>query len=193
MRRIIGVFVALSVFVFTSPAFGFQWKPDLDHAEIRFEVNHILTTVTGTFGKFESDVEFDPEKPEKAKFYFTVDVSSVNTKNGKRDNHLRSKDFFDVDKYPEMSFKSSKVTSKGGNMYQVEGTMTIKNVSKKMAVDFEFKGPVMHPFNKKKVGGFVSKFTIPRLEYGVGNGKFLKMGVVGEMVNVVLEGEAFAD
>lgn len=193
MRRIIGVFVTLAVFSFSSSAFGYQWKPDLAHAEIRFEVNHILTTVTGKFGKFESDVEFDPDALEKAKFNFTVDVSSVDTKNGKRDNHLRSKDFFHVDKFPEMSFKSTRVTRKSGNMYQVEGTMTIKNVSKKVTVEFEFKGPVMHPFNKKKVGGFVSKFTIPRLEYGVGNGKFLKMGVVGEMVDVVLEGEAFAD
>ena len=193
MVRFIRLLVVLSVCTFSSSAFGEQWRPDPAHAEIRFEVKHILTMVSGTFDEFETDVEFDPEMPEKAKFNFTVAVNSIDTNNGKRDNHLRSQDFFHASKFPRMSFKSTSVSRKSGNLFQVEGMMTIKDISKKMTVDFEFSGPAIHPFNKKKVGGFVSKFSIPRLEYGVGNGKFLKMGIVGEMVNVVLEGEAFAD
>ncbi|MBT4288007.1 MAG: polyisoprenoid-binding protein [Deltaproteobacteria bacterium] len=193
MARISGFFAVFFVFILISSAFGYEWQFDKDHSEIRFQVKHILTTVSGSFGEFEGDVEFDPEMPEKGKFNFSVTVKSVDTENGKRDNHLKSKDFFEVDKFPEMTFKSTSISKKMNNMFQVAGVMTIKDVSKNMTIDLEFLDPVTHPFNKKKLAGFISKFDIRRLDFGVGNGKFLKMGVVGEIVNVVLEGEAFAD
>ena len=192
MARIIGLFAVFFVFFLTSSAFGYEWQFDKDHSEIRFQVKHILTTVSGSFGEFEGDVEFDPEMPEKGKFNFSVVVKSIDTENGKRDNHLKSKDFFNVNKFPTMTFKSTSISKKMNNIFQVVGVMTIKDVSKKMTIEFEFLNPVIHPFNKKKLAGFISKFDIRRLDFGVGNGKFLKMGIVGEIINVVLEGEAFA-
>ena len=168
-----------------------QWRIDGDHSETRFEIKHILTTVSGQFTEFTGDVIFNPEDLDRGKFDFTVKVNSVNTNNGKRDNHLRSKDFFDADKFPEMGFKSAKISHLKDNLYALEGMLTIKDVTKKINIEFEFFQPQPHPFDKKKnVGGFKAKFILPRLEYHVGNGKFLKMGVVGSDVAVEITMEA---
>ena len=185
-------FLSLFVLVFfSSQVSASQWSIDADHSEIRFEIKHILTTVSGQFAEFKGDIVFDPDKLDVGKFDFTVNVNSVDTNNGKRDNHLRSKDFFYSDKFPEMKFKSSKISHLKGNRYALEGMMTIKDVTKKINIEFQFFQPQPHPFDKKKnVSGFQTNFIIPRLDYNVGNGKFLKMGVVGSDVEVELTMEA---
>jgi polyisoprenoid-binding protein YceI len=120
-----------------------------------------------------------------------VNVKSVDTNNGKRDNHLRSKDFFNSNKFPVMTFKSTKITHKNDNIYELKGVMTIKNVTKEMNLLFHFFEPKQHPADKKKlVSGFKTDFTFSRFDFKVGNGKFLKMGVVGEDVHVEIVFEA---
>lgn len=167
------------------------WQVDKDHAEIRFEVTHILTTVSGHFNEFEGDMVFDPNQPENGKISFTVKVSSADTNNGKRDNHLRSKDFFHADKFPEMDFVSDRISKISNGRYLLEGMLTVKDVSKKIKTEFEYLAPKPHPFAKgKMVSGFVTDFTVNRLDYTVGNGKFLKMGVVGRDVHVTIAVEA---
>ncbi len=191
MKIIFKILAVFALCCFTSTAFAYNWNIDDDHSEIRFEVKHILTTVSGQFSDFKGDIFFNPEDPGKGKFNFTVKVKSVNTHNGKRDNHLRSKDFFSADKYSEMSFKSSKIDHIKDNRYSLEGLMTIKDVTKKMHFEFVFFQPQIHPFDKKKwVAGFKTVFAISRLDFKVGNGKFLKMGVVGEKVAVEISIEA---
>jgi len=191
MKHIFKLFIISTILFFTTSAFGNQWKIDPDHSEVRFQVKHILTTVSGTFNEFKGAINFDPQMPSKGKFDFTVNVKSVNTNNGKRDNHLKSKDFFYVDKFPEMTFTSTKVSHKIDNQYELEGKMSIKDVTKNITIAFEFLNPAPHPFEKKQnVSGFITKFKIPRLDYHVGNGKFLKMGVVGEFVSVEIAVEA---
>jgi polyisoprenoid-binding protein YceI len=194
MKTLLRFIILSGLFVFSSYASAFQWTLDADHSEIRFKINHILTTVSGQFTEFNGDVLFDPDTPETGQFNFIVKVKSINTNNGKRDNHLRSKDFFDADKFPEMTFKSSRIHHLEKNRYALEGLMTIKDVSQKIQIEFEFFQPLPHPFDKqKKVGGFQTNFTIPRLEYNVGNGKFLKMGVVGRDVDVEIAMEALTE
>lgn len=167
------------------------WQVDKDHAEIRFEVTHILTVVSGHFNKFEGNIDFHPDRPENGKIQFTVSVNSVDTNNGKRDNHLRSKDFFHADKFPEMTFVSDRISKIASGRYLLEGMLTVKDVSKKIKTEFEYLAPKPHPFAKgKKVSGFVTDFTLNRLDYAVGNGKFLKMGVVGRDVHVTIAVEA---
>ncbi len=191
MKYIYRLCILLTLLLFATSAFGRQWKIDPDHSEIRFQVRHILTTVSGTFNEFTGDILFNPQQPSKGKINFTVNVKSVNTNNGKRDNHLKSKDFFHADKFPEMTFTSTKISHKMGNQYELEGNMTIKDVTKNITLVFEFLNPTQHPFDKKNnVGGFITKFIIPRLDYHVGNGKFLKMGVVGDVVDVEIAVEA---
>ena len=182
------------ILLFASTAWADQWQMDPDHTEIRFEIDHILTTVSGYFTDFKGDVFFDPENPDTASFNFTVKVKSIDTNNGKRDNHLRSKDFFSADDYPEMTFKTTSVKKQQNNIYALKGMLTIKDVTKEIETTFTFLSPKPHPFVKgKDVGGFVTRFRLDRLDYHVGSGKFLEMGVVGREVDVEIVMEAFTE
>jgi len=184
---LIVLFISLGL----SGAWAAQWQLDPDHSEIRFKVNHILTPVSGHFTQFKGEMNFDPASPGSGRFAFSVSVKSVDTNNGKRDNHLKSKDFFNADKYPEMQFVSSKISHLRDDIYALEGQLTIKDVTRTLKTEFRFFAPKPHPFAKgKNVGGFITKFSIPRLDYNVGNGKFLKMGVVGGTVDVDIAVEA---
>ena len=167
-----------------------QWKTDPGHSGIYFSVKHIFSSVYGFFEDYTSTTHFDPDNLDASSFAFAVKVKSVNTNNRKRDGHLRSDDFFSAKKYPEMNFKSTRITHKQGNQYVVEGNLTVKDVTKPVAIAFTFFGTQDHPFNPKEaVTGFEARFTIDRLAYGVGNGKFLKMGVVGQEVDIVISTE----
>ena len=130
----------------------------------------------------------------KVRFDFMINVNSVDTKEGKRDTHLRSPDFFDAGKYPLITFKSSEVLHAGGNKYIVEGILTIKNVSKKQALEFVYHGQKDNPLKSGElVAGLDARLTLHRLEYNVGDGKFYKMGVVGKDVDILITLELLRD
>lgn len=168
-----------------------EWKVDPAHSGIYFRITHIYSSVNGFFPEFEGDIEFDPSNLKESRFAFKVKVKSIDTNNSKRDNHLMSKDFFDADKYPEMTFESKSITHMGANNYQVEGTFTIKDVSKAMTLPFIFFGSKQHPLNKKiDVAGFEARMNIDRLGFNIGDGGFYKKGVVGKEVDVLITIEA---
>lgn len=186
MKRILLMVCAL-ILLGQPQAIGYEWKVDPHHSGILFEIKHIYSVTRGHFSEFTGDVFFDPENIEKSKFNFVVRVDSINTHNGKRDQHLRSDDFFAARKYPVMMFKSSRVSHAGGNKYILEGKMTIKDVTRDMLLEFIYWGQKENPFNEKEmVAGFDSRFNINRLNYHVGNGKFYKMGVVQKDVDVLI-------
>jgi len=136
-------------------------------------------------------VAFDPDNLDQSKFNFIVTVNSVDTNNSKRDNHLRSKDFFDSDTFPVMAFNSSKITRITDNRYVLQGQLTIEDVTKTMDLEFSYFPSKPHPIMENNlVSGFYTQFDIFRLDFHVGNGKFLKMGVVGETANVEISMEA---
>jgi polyisoprenoid-binding protein YceI len=113
-------------------------------------------------------------------------VNSIDTKVSKRDTHLRSPDFFDAAKYPEITFKSSRVSRGGDNIYIVEGTLTIKDVSRDLALEFVYHGQKENPLKAGEiVAGLDTTLTIDRLEYHVGDGKFYKMGIVGKDIDIL--------
>lgn len=175
----------------SSAAMANQFDVDPDHSEIRFKVQHIYSTVSGRFTDFDGNIFFNPDALDTAKFDFSVKVKSVDTHNGKRDTHLRSKDFFDEAAFPVMTFKSLKTTRIENNRYALEGLMTLKDVTKKMVVELIYFPEKPHPFDKNKlVAGFVTAFDIQRLEFHVGNGKFHDLGVVGKDVAVEMSFEA---
>lgn len=185
------IFILIAILFIASPSWGKEWTLDPNHSFIQFGVKHIFSTVAGTFPDFEGKVEFDPDDLDKSRFDFTVRVKSVDTGNTKRDNHLRSKDFFDASAWPVMTFVSSKITRGQGNAYVAVGTMTLKETSRTMEIPFVFHGPVPSPFDKKQViAGFDSQFDLDRLDFGVGDGKFHKMGIVGRGVRVKISLEA---
>jgi polyisoprenoid-binding protein YceI len=187
------LFIMISTMSWTS-AWAKNWEIDANHSTVQFGVTHIFSTVFGTFSDVEATIRFDPDHPEQGSFDFIVRVKSINTGNGKRDNHLRSKDFFDAGAYPEMRFQSSKIVHKGANNYVVTGIMTLKKTATTMEIPFVFHGIAPSPFNKKQVvAGFDTQFSLDRLAFGVGTGKFHKMGVVGKDVLVMISVEAIGD
>lgn len=192
MKRLASVFLILMMVVVfgQTHATAFEWRLDPAHSDIMFEVKHIFSAVRGHFSEFSADAFFNPDELEKSRFDFVVKVDSIDTYIGKRDNHLRSEDFFAAKKYPEMVFKSSRVTHVEGNKYSLEGRMTVKDVSKNMKLDLILLGQKEHPLKKGTVViGFETRFTLDRLEFNVGNGKFLKLGVVGKDVDVFISTE----
>ncbi len=186
MKKILLTVFSLILLVQT-PAIAHEWKLDSVHSGVLFEIKHIYSTVRGHFSEFTGDVVFDPDNLEKSKFNFTVKVGSINTNNGKRDNHLRSDDFFAEKKYPEMTFTSSRVSHIKGNKYNLEGKLTIKDVTKALTLEFTYWGQKESPFKRKQmVTGFDSRFKINRLDFHVGNGRFYDMGVVGKDVDILI-------
>ena len=185
MKKII-LFLLVFLTVGAFQAAAQEWKIDYAHTNFYFEVNHTYVPVRGQFTKFSGEVFFDPNNPAKSKFDFVINVDSVDTKIGKRDTHLRSPDFFDSGKYPLMIFKSSSVSSGGDNKYIVNGLLTIKDVSKKLALEFVYHGQKDNPIKPGEVvAGLETKLVIDRLEYNVGDGKFHKLGVVNKDVNIL--------
>ena len=193
MKKII-LLVLFLVVLGQGPAVANEWKIDAVHTGILFEIKHIYSITRGYFSAFSGDVFFDPNHLEKSRFDFTVKVDSIKTNNGKRDNHLRSDDFFAAGKYPVMTFKTSRVTPAGGNKYKLEGQMTIKDVTRDIVMEFTYWGQKAHPAKKKMlVAGFDARLTIDRLDYHVGGGKFYEMGVVGRDVDILITLEVFRE
>ena len=190
-------FLGLLLFLFVAgpfPAAAQQWQIDPVHSNFFFEVKHFYATVRGQFMDFSGDVFFDPDTPEKSRFDFSIKVNSIDTKVGKRDTHLRSPDFFDSGRYPLITFKSAKVSHAGGNRYIVAGTLTIKDVTRDLALEFIYHGQKENPLKAGEiVAGLDSRLTVDRLEYHVGDGKFYTMGVVGKDIDILLTLELLRD
>lgn len=164
-----------------------QWEVDPVHTNFYFDVKHnTFSTVRGQFMDFTGDVFFDPENPGQSRFDFVIQVDSIDTKVGKRDTHLRSPDFFDVARYPTITFKTTKVSKAADNKFIVEGQLTIKDVTRDLALEFVYHGQRENPLKKDEtVAGLDTDLTIDRLEYHVGDGKFYEMGVVDKYINIL--------
>lgn len=190
MKKLSQTILALSIVIAASGmvyADAPKWKIDPAHAGIYFSIDHIFSKVKGHFEDFDAEIYFDPNNLDQSRASFTVKVDSIDTNNTKRDGHLRSDDFFGAKKFPEMRFESAAVTHLGGNLYMVDGTMTIKDVSRRVKLPFTFLGAQPNPFNpKQEVAGFELSMTIDRFDYNVGTGKFLDLGVVGKYVEVLI-------
>jgi len=177
--------------ILSTHAAGSEWKLDPAHAGIYFEIDHIYSATRGYFEDFDGKVVFDPDNLGSSSFDFKVKVKSINTGNSKRDGHLESRDFFNVRKFPDMTFKSTAIKQVEGNQYVVDGTMTIKDVSKNLSIPFTFFGIKPNPFDKdSEVAGFEARLAVDRLEYNVGDGQYYKMGTIGKDVDVLISFEA---
>ncbi len=157
-------------------------------------MKHTYATVRGLFDDFSGTLILDPDNPKAGSVEFAIKTDSINTHITKRDNHLRSDDFFAVKKFPLMTFKSTGVKLVKVNQYIIEGNLTIKDITKKINVLFTYYGMQENPLKKgQMVAGFEADFTINRLDYNVGTGKFAAMGVVGKDVRIVVTIEALND
>jgi polyisoprenoid-binding protein YceI len=139
------------------------------------------------FEDFSGTLEFDPDNMTVSTVKFEVNTKSINTGIPNRDNHLRSEEFFAVNQYPSMTFQSTSVKQKEGNQYTLVGDLTIKGITNEVAVVFTYFGMRENPLKKgKMVAGFETRFSIDRLEYKVGPGKYFEMGVIGRNVDILI-------
>jgi polyisoprenoid-binding protein YceI len=144
-----------------------KWSLDPAHSELSFKVKHLMiSTVTGTFDKFNVEVESSADDFSDAKISFTAETSSINTNNEQRDNHLRSPEFFDSGKYPVMKFTSEVVNKTAvGNIY-ITGNLTIKDVTKQVRFEATPGGIAKDPYGNTKAG-FEIDFKINREDFGL--------------------------
>ncbi|WP_010230937.1 YceI family protein [Gillisia marina] len=167
-----------------------KWKLDKDHTSVNFEVKHLFNTVNGNFKDFDGTFYFDPDNLKESKFTFTVPISSIETNNEKRNNHLKSPDFFNAEKYPDMKFVSTGFQKKSENKYLVDGKLRIKDVTKNVSIPFEITGTADHPMMEgTKIMGLAFNTEINRNDYKVGAGDWTSTKIVGENVKVSINAE----
>jgi polyisoprenoid-binding protein YceI len=190
LSRIFASLFFIMLFAGLTCAAPVEWNADKAHSNFYFDIRHIFSTIRGNFDGFTGKILIDSEKPEASSVAFEVEVKSVNTGITQRDNHLRTKDFFDADKYPLMKFKSKKIKLVGENKYIMTGDFTIKDVTKTIEVPFTYLGVKDNPSKPdEQVAGFNAVFTIDRLAYHVGDGRFYKMGLVDKDVKIFISME----
>jgi polyisoprenoid-binding protein YceI len=144
-----------------------KWIIDPAHSEIHFKVKHLMVSwVTGSFKKFDATVETQDEDISTAKIHFTADIHSISTNNEQRDAHLRTGDFFDAENHPQLSFESNKLEKTGDENYKLFGTLTMRGISKKIALNVEFGGITKDPWGNTRTGFSVSG-KINRKDFGV--------------------------
>lgn len=161
------------------------WNFDTSHSQLGFSVRHmVIAKVRGTFGKWSGTVSYDENDPQKSSVEVNVDVASIDTKEEKRDAHLRSGDFFDAEHHPTMTFKSREAT-KGGSGWILTGDLTIRGVTKPVKLDVEALGTGKDPWGNTKAA-FTVKTTINRHDFGLNWNAALEAGgvLVGEKVEI---------
>jgi polyisoprenoid-binding protein YceI len=165
MRKFLGLMLAL-VATGGSALAADEYKIDPNHSSVNFAVGHMtVSTVTGRFNTFEGKILLDDKDITKSSVSVTIKTASVNTDVTNRDNDLRSANYFDVEKFPEITFQSKSIEKKG-NDYVAHGTLTIHGVAKDVDMPFEMKGPV--EARQAKVLGAHGSLTLNRVDFGVG-------------------------
>jgi polyisoprenoid-binding protein YceI len=168
-----------------------KWDFDLSHSSINFHVRHLMVSkVHGRFTKWSGALELDEADLTKSRLDVTIDAASVDTKEDKRDGHLRSPDFFDVEKFPTLTFKSTKI-AKDGDGYQVTGDLTIRGITKEVVLEVEGGQQVKDPWGGTRTG-FSASTKINRKDFGLTWNVALEAGgfVVGDKIDITLEIEA---
>jgi len=183
----VGLVVGIPAFAGAS-----TWDVDSAHSSAEFAVRHLMvSTVRGTLGKVTGTLNLDEQDVTKSSVEATVDATTIDTREPKRDGHLKSPDFFDVAKYPTITFKSKKVTVAADKKYQVTGDLTLHGVTKEVVLDVEG-SPVgfKDPMGNVKLGG-VAHTKLNRQDFGIKWNKALDGGgvVVGDDVDVTIDVE----
>lgn len=168
------------------------WNLDPSHSQAEFAVRHLMiATVRGHFHDIKGTIIGDPENWTEAQIEAAIAADSIDTRNTDRDDHLRSADFFEAEKYPEIRFKSKQVTEAGEGQYKVVGDLTIKDVTKEVVLDTTFNGTAVDPWGGRRAG-FSAEATIDRTDFGLKWNQALETGgvLVGDEVRLRIEAEA---
>jgi polyisoprenoid-binding protein YceI len=183
-------FLAL-VLMLSVSAGAAEWNIDAPHSSVGFSVRHLVVSkTTGHFTAFSGTVNFDGQNVAGGSAEWSIQVASIDTDDKKRDDHLRGADFFDVEKFPAMTFKSKKVIPGEDRKFQLLGDLTIKGITKEVTFDVEFNGAIKDPWGGTRAG-FSAGTSINRQDFGISWNKALDTGglMVGNTVNITMEVE----
>lgn len=165
------------------------YKVDADHSGVNFTIRHFVSNVPGLFKDYEGTIVYDKDNPAGSKVEFTVQAASIDTGNADRDKHLRSADFFDVEKFPTLTFTSTAVKAQDKDTLEVTGDLTMHGVTKQVTIPVDFLGTAKTPNGEK--AGFETTFTLNRKDYGIIWNRVMDTGpVLGEDVKVTISVEA---
>ncbi len=171
----------------SSPAPTATWALDKAHTNVKFSVSHlVISDVEGTFKSFDGTMEASKADFSDAKISFTAEVNSINTDNEQRDNHLKSDDFFNAAKYPQIKFVSTSFVPLGDNKYKLEGTLTIRDITRQITFDVKYGGTVAAMGGTHV--GFKATSKIDRFDYNLKWNKATEAGnmVVGKEVEITI-------
>lgn len=173
-----------------SPGAAVKWQIDPTHSNVKFSVTHmVVSEVEGSFRKFDGTIQHSKPDLSDAKINFIVDVNSINTDNERRDGHLKSDDFFNAEKFPQMKFESTAFTPVSGKKYKLVGNLTIRDITKPVTFDVTYNGSVTN--GGKSKAGFKAVTTINRFDYNLKWDRATEAGslVVDKEVTVSINAE----
>ena len=180
--KIILVFLAVASFSTVSVQAA-TYEIDPVHSSITFKIRHLVGRATGTFDKFAGTIEFDESKITSSEISATIDVTSINSRNEKRDTHLKSADFFDVQNFAEAAYTSKYINVEAG---QIHGDLTLHGVTKEVLMDYVYNGSMADKEGKMHIGG-TGKAIINRKDFGI---NYDVAGMLGDEVELELQIEA---
>jgi polyisoprenoid-binding protein YceI len=192
MRKIVWIlaFLLIGVQAETEGKTSFQIDPT--HSSVEFKIRHLaISSVAGKFGKFSGVIDFDPKTIASSKVEAVIEAGSVDTDNAKRDDHLRSEDFFAAQQYPSLKFVSTEVKPASERTFQVLGNLEMHGIQKPVILNVEYLGGAVDPAGQQRVG-FTATTKLHRKDFGLQWNKVLETGalVVGDEVAITLEIEA---
>lgn len=169
------------------------YQIDKAHSEAVFQVRHLITKVRGRFSDFDGTIAFDERAPEQSSVTFTVQTASIDTGTPDRDAHLRSEDFFAVERFPTLTFVSTKIAARGDDSFDVEGDLTIRDVTKRITLPVTYLGKATDPWGNEKLA-FETEITINRKDFGLLWNAALETGgfLVGDDVKISVSVQAAA-
>ena len=182
--------IILSVF-FVLTAFTINintWKNDKPHSQLAFTITHLgISDISGTFNDF--DVTVNSSKPDfsDASFELTAKTASIDTRVEARDNHLKSADFFDTEKFPELTFKSTSLKKQGKNSYKLSGDLTMHGITKAVTMNLKYRGITQNPMSKATTAGFQLDGIIKRSDFNIGAG--FPAAMLSDEVRINADGE----
>jgi polyisoprenoid-binding protein YceI len=188
MQRVLLTLALLSAAAIPGNLEAAEWKVDKVHSKVNFSVTHLLVAeVTGSFTDFDVTMNAEKDDFTDAVIEATIKTTSIDTENEKRDGHLRSDDFLNAGKFPEIKFKSSSIEKTGNDTYRISGTLTIRDVSKPIVLDTKYKGTVKDPWGNTR-SAWKATGTINRFDYGVKWNAAMETGglIVGENIDITL-------
>lgn len=189
MKRHLSLLALAFLLPATAAADPTVYRVDGDHSGINFKIRHFVSSVTGRFRDFGGVIRYDKQSPAASSVEFTVKAASVDTTSNDRDEDLRSKNFFDVVKYPTLSFTSTRVVPKDPDTLEVTGNLTMHGVTREITFPVKLLGTVAIPGGEK--AGFEASFVVNRKEFGINWNNVLDSGpILGDEVRVSIDVEA---